>query len=122
MNKINFLKRILKNHLGSLLIAVLIAETAYMGYLIYEQKTQPNYLMQIPIDSWFMLTTQQQDALIDSLFAYAKSKDQGFDSKNTIVYFYEDKNNNMFKVLFVNGRVESRPLKTPTPPKVSSDV
>lgn len=101
----NLLKRSLRNHLDTILIIALIAEAAYLGFLIYEQKHQPQYLMQIPVDYWCMLDPQQQDAIVSTLLKYSKITHPDW-SEEKILYFYE--NNNMFKILVVHGRVETR--------------
>jgi hypothetical protein len=86
----------------------LIIESVTFGYLIYQQKNQPEYLMTMPIKYWSTLDSNEREVIVDTLFRYSKTVNPAWESR--VMYFYENKG--LFKILFIKGRVETMPIKT----------
>ncbi len=93
----------LKEFLIVVLITVLIVESVIFGYLIYQKKNQPKYLMTMNKEIWSMLDKDQREELIGSLFRYSKQLNPEWNDRAMYIYDHDG----LYNILFIPGKVKS---------------
>lgn len=95
----------LKEILIVVLITALITESVILGYLIYQKKNQPEYLLTMNKEIWSMLDKDQRKELIRSMYEYSKRLNPEWDSRVMYVYDHDGR----YNIFFIPGQVESMP-------------